>query len=270
MESRGRYRRARRLKNTTLVTGASSGIGLELARECAVNGHDLVIAARRQQRLEDFAKIIRKEFSVNVYIFAIDLSVAGSRKKLFDQIKALDIQVDYLINNAGFGDYGPFKDSDLDRQIEMINLNIVALTELTHMFLPDMVERRAGAILNVASTAAFQAGPMMSVYFATKAFVLHFSEAIANELYETGVRVVALCPGTTESEFADIAQAERSLMFNMRRLPTSEQVARFGYVSMVRGKRVAVHGFLNKILTFAVRLVPRRIVTAIARRMTAD
>lgn len=258
------------MKKTTLVTGASSGIGLELARECAANGHDLVIVARREERLEDFAKTVRKEFDVNVNIVVMDLSVDGSRKNLFDQVKSQNIEIDYLINNAGFGDYGPFVDSNLDRQIEMVNLNVMALTELTRLFLPDMVGRRQGAILNVASTAAFQAGPMMSVYFATKAFVLHFSEAVANEVHQTGVRVVALCPGTTESEFADIAQAERSLMFNMRKLPTSKQVARYGYVSMIKGKRVAVHGLLNKILIFSVRLVPRKVVTAIARRMTAD
>jgi hypothetical protein len=258
------------VKKTTLVTGASSGIGLELARECAANGHDLVIVARREERLEDFAKTVRKEFDVNVNIVVMDLSVDGSRKNLFDQVKSQNIEIDYLINNAGFGDYGPFVDSNLDRQIEMVNLNVMALTELTRLFLPDMVGRRQGAILNVASTAAFQAGPMMSVYFATKAFVLHFSEAVANEVHQTGVRVVALCPGTTESEFADIAQAERSLMFNMRKLPTSKQVARYGYVSMIKGKRVAVHGLLNKILIFSVRLVPRKVVTAIARRMTAD
>ena len=258
------------MKKTTLVTGASSGIGLELARECAANGHDLVIVARRQERLEDFAQTVRKEFDVNVNIVVMDLSVDGSRKNLFDQVKSKNIEIDYLINNAGFGDYGPFVDSNLDRQIEMVNLNIVALTELTRLFLPDMIGRRQGAILNVASTAAFQAGPMMSVYFATKAFVLHFSEAVANEVHQTGVRVVALCPGTTESEFADTAQAERSLMFNMRKLPTSKQVASYGYVSMIKGKRVAVHGLLNKVLTFFVRLVPRKVVTAIARRMTAD
>ncbi|MEE3234128.1 MAG: SDR family oxidoreductase [Candidatus Latescibacterota bacterium] len=258
------------MKKTTLVTGASSGIGLELARECAANGHDLVVVARRQERLEDFAETIRGEYDVKVNVVVMDLSVDGSRKNLFNQVKSQKIEIDYLINNAGFGDYGPFMSSNLTRQIEMVNLNIIALTELTRLFLPDMIARRQGAILNVASTAAFQAGPMMSVYFATKAFVLHFSEAIANEVHPMGVRVVALCPGTTESEFADTAKAERSLMFNMRKLPTSKQVARYGYVSMVKGKRVAVHGVLNKILTFSVRLVPRRVVTAIARRMTAD
>jgi short-subunit dehydrogenase len=258
------------MKKTALVTGASSGIGLELARECASNGHDLVVIARSQDRLHDFAETIMNDFDVKINVIVMDLSIDGSRKKLFEQIESQGIEIDYLINDAGFGDYGPFVDSDLNRQIEMINLNVIALTELTRLFLPSMVERGQGAILNVASTAAFQAGPMMSVYFATKAFVLHFSEAVANEVHERGVRVVALCPGTTESEFADTAQAERSLMFNMRKLPTSKQVARYGYVSMVKGKRVAVHGLLNKILTFSVRLVPRRVVTAIARHMTAD
>ncbi len=258
------------MKKTALVTGASSGIGLELARECASNGHDLVVVARRKDRLQAFAETILNDFDVEVNVIVKDLSTDGSRKNLFDQLESQGIEINYLINNAGFGDYGPFVDSDLNRQIEMINLNVVALTELTRLFLPGMVNRGQGAILNVASTAAFQAGPMMSVYFATKAFVLHFSEAVANEVYATGVRVVALCPGTTESEFADTAQAERSLMFNMRKLPTSKQVARYGYVSMVKGKRVAVHGLLNKVLTFFVRLVPRRVVTAIARQMTAD
>lgn len=255
---------------TALITGASSGIGLELAREFARHGHDLVLVARRAERLEEIATSLRSEHGVEVCVLAFDLSVLENGRALHGVLAERGIQVDYLINNAGFGSYGPFVDGDSDRQQEMIALNIAALTQLTRLFVPAMVARRSGCVLNVASTAAFQPGPMMAVYFATKAYVLHFSEAIANELKDTGVSVTALCPGSTESEFASSANAERSLIFTMRTLPSSAAVARYGYRAVHKQKRVAVHGALNRLLVQLVRFTPRALVTAIARRMMAD
>ncbi|MEC8137374.1 MAG: SDR family oxidoreductase [Pseudomonadota bacterium] len=256
------------MPGTVLITGASSGIGLELARECTRHGHGLVLVARRADRLEEAAAELRERVQVEVVVS--DLSERNACQALYDRLDEREIEVDYLVNNAGFGLYGPFVEGDAARQQEMIALMIAALTQLTRLFAADMRARRRGRVLNVASTAAFQPGPMMAVYFATKAYVLHFSEAIDNELKGTGVRVTALCPGSTESEFAETAQADRSLIFTMRTLPTSADVARYGYRVMRGKKRVAIHGLLNKFLVQAVRLTPRSLVTAIARRMMAD
>ncbi len=258
------------MHRTALITGASSGIGLELAREFARHGHDLVLVARRAERLEEIATALRSDHGVEVCALAYDLSVLDNGCALHGVLTERGIQIDYLINNAGFGSYGPFVEGDAARQQEMIALNIAALTQLTRLFVPDMVARRSGCVLNVASTAAFQPGPMMAIYFATKAYVLHFSEAIANELRGTGVSVTALCPGSTESDFARTANAERSLIFTMRTLPSSADVARYGYRAAHKKKRVAVHGVLNKALVQLVRFTPRRLVAAIARRMMAD
>lgn len=258
------------MQKTALITGASSGIGLELARECARHGHDLVLVARSGDKLVELARELREDHGVEVQTVASDLSVLGNCDQLYGQLKETGVEVEYLINNAGFGDYGPFVEGDDDRQQQMIALNIAALTKLTRLYLPDMIAQRKGYVLNVASTAAFQPGPMMAVYFATKAYVLHFSEAIGNELQGTGISVTALCPGSTESAFAKVANAERSLIFNMRTLPTSAVVASYGYKAMMRKKRVAIHGALNKMLAETVRLTPRALVTAITRRMMAD
>jgi short-subunit dehydrogenase len=175
------------------------------------------------------------------------------------------IRVDYLINNAGFGDFGLFADSNWEKQSEMINLNVLALTHLTRLFLPQMIKNKFGKVLNIASTAAFQPGPTMSVYFATKAFVLSFSEAIANELKGTGVTVTVLCPGATESGFQAAADLKNSNLFKGNQIASSKQVAEFGYNMMMKGKIVVIHGFMNKLLTFSVRLAPRNIITSIAR-----
>ncbi len=258
------------MQNVALITGASSGIGLELARECARHGHDLVLVARRANKLEQLAAELKGEHGIEVQVLAADLSVLSNCDQIYGQLKETGIEVEYLLNNAGFGDYGSFADGDGERQMQMIQLNVAALTRLTRLYVPDMQAQRKGYVLNVASTAAFQPGPMLAVYFASKAYVLHFSEAIANELQGTGVSVTALCPGATQSEFAQVANAERSLLFNFRKLPTSAAVARYGYRAMIKKRRVAVHGLFNKLLSQSVRLSPRRLTTAIARRMMAD
>ena len=177
--------------------------------------------------------------------------------------------VDYLINNAGFGDFGLFAESDWNKQEQMINLNITALTHLTQLFLPDMICRHSGRILNVASTASFQPGPTMSVYFATKAFVLSFSEAINNEVREHGITVTALCPGATHSGFQAAASMQDSKLFAGNNFPTSREVAEFGYKAMMKGKAVAIHGFRNTLLANSVRFAPRSLVVKLAREMQA-
>ncbi|HVM87168.1 MAG TPA: SDR family oxidoreductase [Puia sp.] len=249
---------------TVVITGASSGIGLELARIFAKNKTNIILVARSENTLKALADELKKE-DINVYVVSKDLSNYNNAKEVFDYCSQNNLQVDYLVNNAGFGDFGFFVESDWRKQEQMINLNITTLTYLTRLFLPEMVERRSGKIMNVASTAAFQPGPTMSVYYATKAFVLHFSEAISNELEGTGVTVTALCPGATESGFQKTAAMEQSRLIKGKKLPTSKEVAEYGYKAMMKGKRVAIHSFKSKLLVFGARFSPRFLVLKIAR-----
>jgi len=254
------------MKKTALITGASSGLGIEFARIHASKGGNLVLVARSQDKMETLKTELQNQYDVSVHVIAKDLSDQLASKAIFDDLQAQKIKIDYLINNAGFGDFGDFAECDWEKQLQMINLNITALTYLTRLFLPDMVANKYGRILNVASTAAFQPGPTMSVYFATKAFVLSFSEAIANELSGTGVTVTALCPGATETGFKQAASLNRSNLFKGNGIASSQEVAVFGYKSMKDGKTVAVHGFMNSLMAQSVRFAPRKIVTAIARQ----
>jgi short-subunit dehydrogenase len=249
---------------TALITGASSGIGLELARICAKQGINLVITARSAPQLEELATELRKE-GVQVDVLVKDLSAYTCAREIFDWCQTNNRAVHYLINNAGFGDYGIFHESDWDKQERMINLNITALAYLTHLFLPGMIQRGKGRIMNVASTASFQPGPTMSVYYASKAFVLHFSEALANELKPFGITVTALCPGATESGFQAVAGIEETRLVKGRKLPGSREVAEYGFRAMMRGKRVAIHGTLNRMMVFGVRFMPRKWVVGVAR-----
>lgn len=186
---------------------------------------------------------------------------------MYEEILKQNIVIDYLENNAGFGDYGLFAESEWDKQEQMINLNVLSLTYLTRLFLPDMIKRRSGKILNVASTASFQPGPTMAVYFASKAFVLSFSEALNNEVSEHGISVTALCPGPTQSGFQDAASMQDSRLFKGNNSPSSREVAEYGYKSMMKGKAVAIHGFRNTIMANSVRFAPRSLVVKIARKM---
>ncbi|HET7733342.1 MAG TPA: SDR family oxidoreductase [Paludibacter sp.] len=254
------------MKKTALITGASSGLGTEFARIHASKGGNLVLVARSKDKMETLQTELQNQFGVSVHVIAKDLSEQSAPKAIFDEMKSKKIRIDYLINNAGFGDFGDFVESDWEKQLQMINLNITALTYLTRLFLPDMVANKSGRILNVASTAAFQPGPTMSIYFASKAFVLSFSEAIANELSGTGVTVTALCPGATETGFKQAASLDSSNLFKGNGIATSLEVAEFGYKSMKAGKTVAVHGFVNSLMAQSVRFAPRKIVTAIARQ----
>lgn len=254
------------MKKTALITGASSGIGLELARVFAKNNISLVLTARSEDKLLQIKRELENDYGITVAIVPLDLSDYHNALKIYELLKKENIAVEYLVNNAGFGDYGFFHESDWPKQAEMINLNVTALTYLTHLFLKDMVARKSGRIMNVSSTAAFQPGPLMSVYYATKAFVQHFSEAIANELADKGVTVTALCPGPTESNFANAADMDSSPLFK-RKLPTSLDVAEYGFKAMMSGKTVAIHGVGNKILRQSGRFAPRKVLAAVVRKI---
>jgi len=252
------------MKETALITGASSGIGLDLARLFAKDGHDVVLVARSEGKLREIAAELERDCGVTAHVIALDLAQPGAPRKLVD---ALPCAVDVLVNNAGFGITGPFVETDLEKELEMIQVNVVALTALTKLLLPPMVARRRGRVLNVASTAAFQPGPLMAVYYATKAYVLSFSEAIADELRDSGVTVTALCPGPTSTGFADAAGMTKSRLFSLAKPMDSAAVAREGYKAMQRGRRVVVTGMKNKLLTQSVRVSPRRMVTLIVRKL---
>jgi uncharacterized protein len=255
------------MNNTALITGASSGIGLELAKVFAREGHNLLITARREERLKELKKELEGEFDSDVAIYATDLSKPDAPEKLFGFAQDQSISVKFLINNAGVGDYGFFHESNWERQAAILDLNIRALTHLTHLFLPELIKKERAGILNVASTAAFQPGPLMSVYYASKHYVLAFGEAIANELSDTGVTVTTLCPGPTESEFQELANMKKSKLFDNLPVSTSVRVAEYGYKEMMKGKRLSIPGILNKILPRAVALSPRRLVTSVARKI---
>jgi len=240
----------------------TSGIGAELAKQFAADGFNLVLVARNQTRLEELAKTLRAAHGIQVNVLPKDLSSATAPEEIFDALR--DTPVSVLVNNAGFGAYGPFARSDLRDQTGMMQVNMTALVELTHRFLQPMLARGRGRILNVASTAAFQPGPMMNVYYATKAFVYAFSYALAVELRGTGIVVTTLCPGTTHSEFF-----ERARMRVSRTWPTMEAraVAETGYRGLMRGKRVVIPGMTNKIAAALARRAPARLTTAVVARI---
>ncbi len=253
------------MNKTALITGASNGIGLELAKIHAKNSDNLVLVARSKDKLEELKADLEKQYKVTIYIIAKDLSLPNSAQDIFEEVKKQNITVNYLVNNAGFGDFGMFAETDWKKEEQMINLNIMTLTQFTKLFLQDMIKNGGGKIMNVASTAAFQSGPTMAVYYATKAYVLSFSEAIDNEVRPQGVTVTALCPGATESGFQAVAKMEESKLVKGRKLPTSKEVAEYGYKAMMRGKTVAIHGTMNYILANSVRFMPRAWVVKVTR-----
>lgn len=254
------------MKQTALVTGASSGIGLDLAREMARHGCDLVLVARSEGKLQELAVELEKRNDITAHVIACDLARPNAAAQLVDQLKQRAIDVDVLVNNAGYGLAGAFVETDLTREIDMIQVNVVALTQLTKLLLPPMVARKRGRILNVASTAAFQPGPLMAVYYATKAYVLSFTEAIADELRDSGVTVTALCPGPTATGFADVANMTRSRLFTMMRPMSAARVARAGYRGLMSGRRLVIPGAKNKLLVQSLRVSPRRAVTTLVRK----
>jgi short-subunit dehydrogenase len=250
---------------TALVTGGSGGIGLELAKVLARNGFDLVLVARKRDTLEAAAGQLEGKFEVRVHVFAADLRRREAPQEIFDFLQNENIPIEVLVNNAGFGLGGEFSETAVERELEMIQVNIVALTHLTKLFLAPMIKRKSGRVLNVASTAAFQPGPLMAVYYATKAYVLSFSEALAEELRNSDVTVTALCPGPTDTDFADTAEMGSSRLFNTFGIADAADVAKYGYDAMMSGKRLAIPGIKNKILAQANRLAPRSLSAKIAR-----
>ena len=254
------------IHKTALITGASGGIGLEFARIHASKGDNLVLVARSSDKLDEVKRELEKDYKVEVYNIVKDLSMKDAAADVFNDVKSKNIIVGYLVNNAGFGDFGLFAGSDWEKQEKMIGLNITALAHLTRLFLPGMIERGEGKILNVASMASFQPGPTMSVYFASKAFVLSFSEAINNEVKDKGVSVTALCPGSTESNFHAVAMNDPNLVED-RKMQSAREVAEIGYRAMMKGKPVVIPGLKNAFLAFAVRFFPREFITKMARKI---
>ena len=255
---------------TALITGASGGIGYELARLFAKDRHNLVLVARSASRLTEVASELEREFHVSAKIIPLDLAAAPAPQFVFDQLQRENIRVDFLGNNAGYGIRGEFAEVALEQSLGQIQLNITALTALTRLFLPAMIERRSGRILNVASTAGFQPGPLMAVYYATKAYVISFSEALAEELKNTGISVTCLCPGVTDTGFQKRAATANSILFKSLKPMDPGTVAMDGYRAMMSGKTMAIAGFRNWLVAESVRFAPRKWVTAISRRLLEE
>jgi short-subunit dehydrogenase len=253
---------------TALITGASGGIGLELAHVFAENGHDLVLVARSAQALETLAAELRATHGIRTRALPADLRRPDAPAAIESALA--DETIDVLVNNAGFGLLGAFAGTDLARERDMIQVNVTSLVDLTKRFLYPMVQRRRGRIVNVASTAAFQPGPLMSVYYASKAFVLHFSEALGSELEGTGVTVTALCPGPTTTGFQAAAGMGRVRLLRGPMLMDAASVARIGYRGLMEGRRIVIPGLLNALLAQSIRFTPRRLATAIVKRLQLE
>lgn len=253
-------------KKIALITGASSGIGRELSRIHAEGGGDLVIVARNRERLEELKSELEEKYSVKVTVIVKDLSQGQTPKEIYDTVKESGIEVDYLINNAGFGGLGKFHERDWENDLSMINVNIIALTALTRFFLPDFVKRNRGKILNVSSTASLVPGPLQAVYYATKAYVTSFSNAIAEELSDTNITVTALLPDATETEFAKISGMENSNGF--QKTVSARSVAEDGYEAMLKGKLDIISGmtFRQRLMIFFVPFFPKRMLLKQVRK----
>jgi len=246
------------MKRVALVTGASAGLGVEFARQLSKRGYRLVLAARRKERLDELAKELG-----NARAVAVDLSKSNAAARLMTDVQANGETVDLLVNNAGFGLIGRFAELDAKRERQMIDLNVGALTDLCRAVAPAMIERGSGAILNVASTAAFQPGPKMAVYFATKAFVLSLSEALHEELKPHGIKVSCLCPGPTRTEFGDVAGFGGNGLFD-RVAMTADKVVEIGLKGLDANRAVVVAGWLNKVGAASTRFAPRPVIRKIA------
>ncbi|HEQ98622.1 MAG TPA: SDR family oxidoreductase [candidate division Zixibacteria bacterium] len=249
---------------TVLVTGASSGIGREFCRLFARDGYDIVMVARDEARMKKLEVEIQGRYANKVRILPFDLAQPGSPQKIYDSLKADDIRIDILVNNAGFGQWGRFQETEPQRLYDMIEVNITALTKLTRLFLPEMIERGSGKILNVASSAGFVAGPYCATYYASKAYVIHLSEAIAEEVDGSGVTVTVLCPGPVRTEFFKRSEAAGTRLEGM--FPQeADKVARIGYKALMKGRRTVIPSWFYKALVFSIRLAPRKLATKIAR-----
>lgn len=253
------------MSKTALITGGASGLGYELAFLLAKDGYNLVLIDIDAEKLQEVKQGIETDFTVNVQIYAKDLSVVNISEEIMLELKGLPIDV--LVNNAGFGLFGSFWETDWEREKQMLHLHVITTTHLTKLVLKDMIQRGSGKILNLSSLAAFQPGPLMSLYYATKGYILSFSEAIANELKGTGVTVTALCPGPTKTSFQKVvsnASSENKITFNMA---NAKEVAAYGYKAMNKGKVYAIPGKFNKLLATLPRFIPRNTAATIVKRI---
>jgi len=255
------------MKKVALITGASTGIGKEFSHIHAEGGGDLIIVARNQKKLDQLKSELELKYSIEVIVIAKDLSLPDSPMEIYTEVNNAGIEVNYLINNAGFGGLGKFHERDWEKDLMMINLNIVALTALTRLFLPQMVKRNEGKILNVSSTASLMPGPLQAVYFATKAYVTFFSNAIAEELHDTKITVTALLPGATETEFGRVSGMDKTEMFS--KTASAREVAQDGYNGMLKGKLDVISGvtFSQKIMMSMIPLTPKRMILTQIRKM---
>jgi short-subunit dehydrogenase len=260
------------MARTALVTGASAGLGAEYAKLFAADGHDVILVARRRDRLEALAEEIRKAHHVQAHVVVADLAASDGVAHVVEGVRRLGVEIEFLVNNAGFGASGAFAHLDPARNLGMVQVNVAAPVALTGAFLPGMIARKHGRILNVGSTAGFQPGPFMAVYYASKAFVNSFTEALAHELRGTGVTATVTCPGPTATEFARVAGDERAPLFRKRwralqGVAPALDVAREGYLAMMAGRPMAVHGFKNKVIMQSLRVSPRAVVRAVTARL---
>jgi short-subunit dehydrogenase len=251
-------------RKVALITGASAGLGEQFAQCFARDGHDVILVARTASRLEALASKLEQEHKVKAHVLAADLARPEEPQRIFDEVRARNLEVEFLVNNAGFGSSGPFLEQDLAKEAEMVEVNCTALLRLSHLFAKPMRERGSGRILNVASTAGFQPGPYMATYYATKAFVVSFSEAMAHELKGTGVTVTCHCPGATRTEFSTRAGNEKSRLFQRPGVAKAPDVAQDAYAAMMKGQVLAIHGFTNWLAAASVRFAPRGVVRSIA------
>lgn len=258
------------MRETALVTGASGGIGEDLARLIAAGGRNVVLVARSADKLQALATDLSSAHRIDATVLAVDLSEPDAADQVANALAARGITIDMLVNNAGFGTAGGFVREDADEQLRLLQVNIVALTMLTRLLLPGMNERGRGRVLNVASTAAFQPGPFMAIYFASKAYVLSFSEALSEETAGTGVMITCLCPGPTRTGFQDRAQIQKTRLFHLGSVMDSATVARAGYDGMLSGQRLVIPGMLNKIGVQSLRTTPRAIVLKILRYLNSE
>jgi len=249
------------------VAGASAGFGAAIARSFVQGGHRVVATARRKDRLDALAAELGRAHGVECLVVPADLADPRAAADIAEAVRAADVDVELLVNNAGFGSNGTFTEQELARELGMIQVNVTSLVELTHRLLPSMLARRRGAVLNIGSTAGFQPGPFMATYYATKAFVNSFTEALAFELRGTGVSATLSCPGATATEFAQIAGNDRSALFQMGGVADALTVAREAYEAARAGRAVVIHGLKNKAGVQALRLSPRAVVTALAAKL---
>jgi len=255
------------MTKNALVTGASGGIGYEFAKLLAQDGYNLILIARSEAKFFEIKQDFEEKYNVKILFIPIDLTIPDSAEEIFHILTQKKIDIDILVNNAGFGNYGEFIKTDIKNEAQMIRLNIMTLHQMTKFFLQKMVERKQGRIINVASIGAFQPGPLMSVFYATQSFILSFSEALAAELKGTGVTVTCFCPGPTESGFQTVAHLQESRIVKGRKLPSAEDVVKYGYEAMNKGKTIAINGLTNKFFAIIVRFLPRNFVARLVLYM---